>query len=309
MKWQRHMTRAALSAAFLSGLSSCAGEAGRPEARAQSGAAQAAAAQPVAAMDFRLALDSLAGRHGVQVQWQGGPYSYSYEWGGGHARDAAEWEIAEFAPVLIDEVGLYPADFFRRIGISRIILARDLWLTQEGVEQNISGYIFDDALLLSVSYTYKVNNRDKQRRYLHHLVWHVLDGLRGTMWEDPEWSALNPDGFEYGVLTPGGIHDRSAATGLLSTEYPGFVNRYGTGNVPDDKADLFAYLMVVHHWVEERAEADPYLRAKVDTIKQRLAEFDPVFDASFWERIDAIRRDVTPYVTASAAGAGGTPAA
>ena len=50
-----------------------------------------------------------------------------------HARDAAEWEIEEFAPILIDEISLYPTDFFPRIGINRIVLARDLWLTQSYV--------------------------------------------------------------------------------------------------------------------------------------------------------------------------------
>src|SRR5690606_30726330 len=140
----------------------------------------------------------LGERYGLDIVWRGGPYSYTYDWGGGHARDAAEWEIEEFTPILIDELSLYPEDFLTRVGITRVLLARDLWLTQQGVEQNISGYIFDDALLLSVSYTYKVNNRDKQRRYIHHLVWHQFDGLHGTTWEDPEWVALNPEGFEYG---------------------------------------------------------------------------------------------------------------
>jgi hypothetical protein len=84
---------------------------------------------------------------------------------------------------------------------------------------------------------------------------------------------------------------------LLSTEYPGFVNRYGTGNVPDDKADLFAYLMVIHYWVLERAQKDSYLQAKVKLIKSRLAGFEPGLDASFWERVDGVRRDVAPYLT------------
>lgn len=290
MKGNGFAVRLAMTVAALGAVQACAVS----DTQVEEANGSVPAAEPI---DFRAALNALGERYGVEVVWQGGPYSYTYDWGGGHARDAAEWEIEEFAPILIDEISLYPTDFFPRIGINRIVLARDLWLTQEGVEQNISGYIFDDALLLSVSYTYRVNNRDKQRRYIHHLVWHLVDGLRGTMWEDPEWVALNPEGFEYGVLTRGGIHDRRTSTGLLSTEYPGFVNRYGTGNVPDDKADLFAYLMVVHHWVTARANEDPYLRAKVNAIKARLAEFDPALDEKFWERIDAIRRDVRPYMT------------
>jgi hypothetical protein len=55
--------------------------------------------------------------------------------------------------------------------------------------------------------------------------------------------------------------------------------------------------MVVHHWVDARANEDRYLRAKVNAIKTRLAAFDPAFDEDFWKRIDAIRRDTRTYLT------------
>ena len=54
--------------------------------------------------------------------------------------------------------------------------------------------------------------------------------------------------------------------------------------------------MVVHHWVESRAQADDVIRARVRTIKKHLAEFDPAFDGAFRERLDAIGR---PQMTAS----------
>lgn len=247
--------------------------------------------------DFRTVLAELASRQGVEITWTGGPYRYDYDWGWGEAREAAEWEVELFTPVIAEELRLYPPGFLADIGFDEVVVGRDLWLEQQGVAQNISGYLFDGTLLLSASYTYKVNNRDKQRRYLHHLIWHRIDELRGTTWEDPEWVALNPEGFEYGAHTRGGIHDRTSETGLLTDDYPGFVNRYGTGNVPDDKADLFAYLMVLHHWVMERGREDPYLHDKVELMKARLARLHPAFDGGFWARVDAIRRDVRPYVT------------
>jgi len=245
--------------------------------------------------DFRALLSAIEERHGIEIAWGDGPYRYDTDWGWGQADSAGAWEVELFAPIIAEELSLYPQGFFQKAKIEGVILARDIWIEQRGVARNVAGYIFENRLLASVSYTYKVNHRDKQRRYLHHLIWHQVDGLAGTMWEDPEWIALNPEGFEYGVHSQGGIDDRSSESGLLSAKYPGFVNRYSTGNVPDDKADLFAYLMVAHHWVEERAAQDPFLRSKVRLIKKRLAEFDPVFDNQFWESIDAIRRDVSPY--------------
>lgn len=245
--------------------------------------------------DFRALLADIGERYEVEITWGDGPYRYDTDWGWVRADSAGDWEVEMFAPVVADELSLYPPEFFKDAEIEGVILARDVWVEQEGVARNVAGYIFDSRIVASVSYTYKVNHRNKQRRYLHHLVWHQIDGLSGTLWEDPEWVALNPEGFEYGLHSKGGVHDRSSESGLLSTEYPGFINRYGTGNVPDDKADLFAYLMVAHHWVEERAAEDPFLRAKVRMIKNRLAGFDSAFDDEFWEKIDAIRRDVSPY--------------
>jgi hypothetical protein len=247
--------------------------------------------------DFRARLRALGEQHGIEVTTPTTPYKYEGESGWGEAQAASDWELEMFTPILVEEIGLYPRSFLRKIGVKGIILVRDLWIREENLKQNVSGYIFDNWVVMSVSYNYKVNLRDKQRRYLHHLIWHQFDGFKGMMWEDPEWVALNPPGFRYGVHTKGGIYDRSSESGLLSTQYPGFVNRYGTGYLPDDKADLFAYLIVLHHWVQERTQADRSLQAKARLIKKRLAEFDPAFDAAFWTRIDGIRRDLRLYVT------------
>lgn len=255
----------------------------------------AAQADSTESADFRALLGDVAERYAIEITWGDGPYRYDTDWGWGAADNAGDWEVDMFAPILAEELNLYPRTFFGKADLSGVILARDIWVEQQGVARNVAGYIFDGKILASVSYTYKVNHRDKQRRYLHHLIWHQIDSLAGTLWEDPEWVALNQEGFEYGLHSKGGVHDRSSESGLLSSDYPGFINRYGTGNVPDDKADLFAYLMVAHHWVEARAAEDPFLRAKVSTIKKRLAEFDPVFDAAFWEKIDAVQRDVSTY--------------
>jgi hypothetical protein len=115
------------------------------------------------------------------------------------------------------------------------------------------------------------------------------------MWKDPEWVALNPPKFEYGVYSRGGVHEARAGAGSLSTDYPGFLNLYSTGNLPDDKAEVYAYLMVIHSWVRERSRQDEYLQRKVAVIKARLAALDPAFDNGFWNRIDADADDAVRY--------------
>ena len=258
--------------------------------------------------DFRDALNELATKYGVQIVYDQGPYT----WDGGRrtARNPADWEIAQYTPVLVDELSLYPAEFVRNSGAKRIILCRDLWVDSEGVNQHISGTLDSGTgtLYLAVDYTYKVNNQPKQRRVFHHAFFHLLDGTMELLDEDacpggcsqpadPDWKALNPPGFEYGDYGLGGQHDRTSQTGLLTKAYPGFLNLYSAGHIADDKADIFAYLMVVHHYVEDRGRDDDVIQAKIELMKRRLEAFSPDLNASFWARVASIGRDVTPYTT------------
>jgi hypothetical protein len=240
-------------------------------------------------------LNELATEYGIEIIWDQGPYEDEYPGGRRVARDAAEWEIELYAPILAEELGLYPIDLVERSGLRRIILCRDLWVEAEGVDQHVSATLDSGTIYLSASYTYKVNNRPKQRRVVHHVFFHLLEAAMGSNLADPEWEALNPDGFHYGDYGAGGQHDRTSASGLLTTDYPGFLNRYSTGHHLDDKGDMFAYMMVVHHYVEGRAERDEIIRAKMEEIKRRLAAFAPGVNGGFWARVAAIGRDVTPY--------------
>ena len=184
-----------------------------------------------------------------------------------------------------------------------IVLVRDLFVEEDGGARSAAAYIFEDRLFLDVPLADRAIQAGTRVRFIHHLIWHWLDDRAGTTWQDPEWAALNPPDFEYGVYSRGGVHETRAGSGSLNTDYPGFLNLYSTGNLPDDKAEVFAYLMVIHSWIGERSRQDAYLERKVAVIKARLAALDPNFDHKFWNRIDADSDDATRY------GAGTRPTA
>jgi len=50
---------------------------------------------------------------------------------------------------------------------------------------------------------------------------------------------------------------------------------YGTAAVEEDKAELFAHMIVDGSFVKDRASHDPVLAAKVALLRERLAKFDP----------------------------------
>jgi hypothetical protein len=245
--------------------------------------------------DFRGLLAEVARRQQVDVTWSGGPYRYRYEWGGGSAEDPSEIDVARVAAFIVRELRQYPDGFLGRAGVTGIVLVRDLFVEEDGGARGAAAYVFENRLFLDVPLADRAIQAGTRVRFIHHLIWHWMDEKAGTLWQDPEWEALNPPDFEYGVHSRGGVHETRAGSGSISLDYPGFLNLYSTGNLPDDKAEVYAYLMVIHSWVGERSRQDPYLRSKVAMIKARLVPIDPSFDEDFWNRIDADSDDAARY--------------
>jgi hypothetical protein len=135
-------------------------------------------------------------------------------------------------------------------------------------------------------------NRLYLRKVLHHEFFHILDYRDdGSVYEDPSWSELNPPEFAYGS---GGRNAQGRAdTSVLNDQHPGFLNHYSTTGVEEDKAEIFANLIVEPLKMKERVEADAVLRRKVDRLKELVMRFCPEIDEGFWRRA-AERRDGGP---------------
>jgi hypothetical protein len=251
--------------------------------------------EPGEAEEFGRLLSGVAARQQVEITWQGGPYSYNYSWGGGSAQDPADSEVREVAAHIVRELQLYPEGFLRRAGLTGVVLVRDLFVREDGGGRGAAAYIFEDRFFVDVPNAARAVRANTRVRFIHHLLWHRLDERAGTMWNDPEWSQLNPPNFEYGIYSRGGVHESRAGSGSLSAEFPGFLNLYSTGNLPDDKAEIFAYLMVIHAAVAERSRQDDHLRRKMQVVKARLAAVDPAFNDEFWRRINADSDDAARY--------------
>jgi hypothetical protein len=250
--------------------------------------------------EFPAEFQKLSDRFGVDIDWDVGAVEEKHRWGKRSMRQPADWELQAYAPVLVDELSLYPPSVIRKSGVRRILVGRDLWVESAGVNQNVSGTLDPgtQTLYLCISYTYKVNNRAKQRRVIHHAMFHQLDQAMGLIREDPDWVSLNSAGFAYGSHGKGGHFDRTSQSGLLSSRFPGFLNRYSTGNLADDKADTFAYMIVAHSYMHSRGQRDPVVAAKMEFLVRRTVAFFPGLDAAFWARVRGIPRSTAPYFRA-----------
>lgn len=194
--------------------------------------------------------------------------------------------VDQYAPLFAQEFGLYPAELIKAAKLRRIVFCVDLHFA--GQRRNAIPDFEHDTLYLDVKRG--DHHRAYLRKVIHHEFFHMID-LRddGKLYGDERWSALNPEGHRYG---DGGRNSQTnSRTSVLTSEASGFLNHYSTTGVEEDKAEVFANLLVEPEEVAKRAAADKILEAKIAAMQKLLAEFCPQVNDSFWRTARATKRD------------------
>src|SRR5262245_30313681 len=198
------------------------------------------------------------------------------------ARSAA---LERYVPLFVEEFVLYPRSLVKRARLRRIVLCEGLSFAGQ-----LRGAIPDwgnDTLYLDVQRG--AYDRTYMCKVIHHEFFHMIDYRDDSrVYDDAAWAALNPKGFKYGA--GGTSAQESAKTSLLTDRYPGFLNHYSTTGVEEDKAEMFANMVVDPAHVEERAKNDPVVNAKAKRMRELLAAFCPEMDARFWEGVRRVKR-------------------
>ena len=194
--------------------------------------------------------------------------------------------LSAYAELFAREFGLYPVELVRRTRLKRVVLCDDL--TFAGQRRNAIPDWEHETLYLDVSRgSY---NETYLRKVIHHEFFHLIDySDDGLVYGDQAWIALNFASFRYGA--GGRTAQAVGPTSILSDATPGFLNHYSTLGVEEDKAEVFANLIVDPAYVASRAAQDPVIAAKVRRIKALLNEFAPSVDGSFWPKVAPTRRD------------------
>lgn len=225
-------------------------------------------------------LDKVSRALGVPIVVRAGGLRVDTPFGPITAGPAGEG-LEDFAGVLAEELAIYPRALMERSRLRKIVLASDLAFNAQ-----LRGAIPDyggDALYYDVSRG--SHSRPYQRAAIHHEFFHVVDYRDDfEVYRDDAWSALNPPGFRYG---PGGRDVQDDALGFfLVDDVPGFLTRYATSGVEEDKAEVFSRMIVAPREVARRAAADPILARKVARVKALMRSFEPSVDDAFWKRVE-----------------------
>lgn len=246
------------------------------------GAARAQTSSPAA--DIR----EVARKYRLEIVTQAPQFPIKIRSGVIDGAEADRGDLDSYWPIFAFEWSLYPEDLVKRTGLKRVVFCKSLSFEKQfrtGIPDFENNVLYLDV------------NRGRHddmyvRKVIHHEFFHIID-LRddGKLYEDERWTGLNPPGFKYG---PGGAklqHDPTVTT--TGNDAPGFFNRYAAAGVEEDKAEVFAHLMVEPRKVVERTRTDKYMRAKVERMNELLAEFSPFMNASFWQSVErASRQDI-----------------
>lgn len=193
--------------------------------------------------------------------------------------------ITAYVPLLVGEWSLYPPDLFRKAGLKRLVLCEEL--TNSSLKVGAVPDFENGDLYLDVSHA--LDSRPYSRKAIHHDFFHMIDRRDDGSLKDPEWAALNPKGTAYGTGGWDAIRD-GTASGVLTSDIPGFLNRYSTSGVEEDKAEVFSNMIVNRDVVDSMAKKDAVLRSKVQKMEELVHKFCPAVGAEFWEAAAKLKR-------------------
>ncbi|MCP3916578.1 MAG: hypothetical protein GY711_13560 [bacterium] len=230
-------------------------------------------------VDVEKELRKLAKRHGIEVVYKDLSFPVPTAHGPIVGKSATAKELEAYVPLFIREFGRYPDEFVKRLSLKRIVLCRTL--------------VFDGQLRTAIpDFQHRTMYYDAARSMttihyarttIHHELFHMADWLDdGLIYKDTGWLELNDDKFRYGSGGENAQGDRSMS--LLTDRYPGFLTKYSTTGVEEDKAEVFAHLFVCPDIVAERIKSDRVLEYKVARMKGLLESFCKKFDRSFWRK-------------------------
>ena len=183
-------------------------------------------------------------------------------------------QFKAFVRMLREELDMYPDAIVSRLGFGNIYILdeftfRDVklagqsfsWIPKPAVAYGLNSFKPEDA-----------NSRAFFSRTTHHEVFHAMERqftTAGGPLFGATWDALNEPGFKYRI-GPNSVSAEGQPTHTKDNKgRKGFAEPYGMNIATDDRATLYARMMVADQVFYGRLPTDPILLAKT----KRLQEF------------------------------------
>jgi len=190
--------------------------------------------------------------------------------------------LARFLTIFAEEVDKYPADFFQHSRLKAVILVKRHFYNEKPVE----GLYDSGANVIFIDFWRNRKNILRQRWNIHHELFHMIEieARRGGN-DFSGWVASADKSFQYSPdPRPRSTETRSRFSAPL---VPGFVSDYSMTSAVEDRAEIFACLMVAsqNKLLLKWTEKDLILKEKVAALKGFLANYCAGMDERFWMQI------------------------
>jgi hypothetical protein len=228
-------------------------------------------AQPTVA-DVFADLNSFGSGYGVQFVNKSLYESSKYSWNKVPSTDVTR--LKQYASMFKYEFSKYPKSWVKKLGLKKIYIATKV--------TNVYKVAAIPRSPSEMIYSIEYGTDDYARGVVHHEFHHFVDYYRfGSYYpNDTTWNNLNDTGFTYGS---GGFS--AYEDGWDNSEHPeeGFVTGYAMTGSEEDRAEVFAYIMVdsrntrLYRW----AKTDDILLDKIKYMKNKLTNENSGFSAYF----------------------------
>jgi len=189
-----------------------------------------------------------------------------------HCEPAPRAHLSPAMAVVRSELARYEARFISATRLKRVLFCEHL---REGDIDVPSLPNYERSLLLDAD-----TDASFLRRLVHHEVFHFADYADdGELGRDPAWERLNDRWFSYGF---GGRFLRDGDASHFSEDRAGFVNRYATSALEEDKAEVFSFMMTEPRRLRQLAERDAIVSAKIDAVERQLLKLSGTLKPRFW---------------------------
>lgn len=218
------------------------------------------------------AAQSLRAERGVEVLEVARPIEVGLGHGLASAQPPSEVARARGLSIVREELSRYPAGLLARARLYRVVLCEGL--REEGTRIPSLPNV-QRSLLLDVDAT-----PEFLRRLVHHEVFHFVDYAEDDQVQtDRDWSELAERERVFGS---GGRFLRDPAGARLGSGPPGFVTRYATSALEEDKAETFSFLMVAPAALAELSNRDAVLSEKRQRVQRQIQRLWPALGDELW---------------------------
>lgn len=211
--------------------------------------------------------------HQVRIANHPRPSDRARPFPGIRARPAEAADVERVVGLVTEELAKYGEPVLRQIPIRRVVLCTDLTAGGRrfgGLTLSGSGVI-----LLDVGHN-QAWPAAIYRHSFHHEMSHVLDDALGRVsGREARWSRLNPSGFAYGGEEVVKALEVLGENPAARPELPGFLSYYAMVGAREDRAEIFAAMMIDPAGLRAIVEDDPILRSKCRLLLLELAGWCP----------------------------------